>query len=295
MKTSNTLGIILAGGNGTRMGPLTKAISKQLLPIYDKPTIFYPLSILMLTGIKDVVIITRTEDQNSFNRLLGNGKTLGLNIKYVIQETPKGLPDAFICSANHIKKKNVALILGDNFFYGQGFTNRLKNSLKKNIGATIFLYPVKNPENFGIAELNKGKIKKISEKPKKSKSNLAITGLYFFNNDAVKISKSLKKSNRGELEITELIQKYQKKNKLRYELIGRGGAWLDTGSADQLLNASHFVSVVEERQGLKIACLEEISLNNNWITKKELKKRILLFRNSEYGAYLKKIFIECLK
>ena len=288
MKTNNTLGIILAGGNATRMGPLTKAVSKQLLPIYDKPTIFYPLSVLMLSGIKDILIITKIEDQNSFNKLLGDGKTLGLNIKYVIQKTPRGLPDSFICSEDYIKKKNVALILGDNFFYGQGFTNRLRNSIKKNIGATIFLYPVKNPENFGIAELNRGKIKNIYEKPKKSKSNLAITGLYFFSNEAVKISKSLKKSLRGELEITDLIKKYQNKNKLRYELIGRGGAWLDTGNADQLLDASHFVSTVEKRQGLKIACLEEISLNNDWITKKELKQRILLFKNSEYGEYLKK-------
>ena len=289
MKTNNTLGIILAGGNGTRMGPLTKAVSKQLLPIYDKPTIFYPLSVLMLSGIKDVLIITKTEDQNSFNKLLGDGKTLGLNIKYVIQETPRGLPDAFICSESYIKKKNIALILGDNFFYGQGFTNKLKSSLKKNIGATIFLYPVKNPENFGIAELHKGKIRNITEKPKKSKSNLAITGLYFFNNDAVKISKNLKKSERGELEITDLIIKYKKKNKLKYEFIGRGGAWLDTGNADQLLDACHFVSAVEKRQGLKIACLEEISLNNKWITKRELKKRISIFKNSEYGEYLKKI------
>jgi glucose-1-phosphate thymidylyltransferase len=242
----------------------------------------------MLSGIKDILIITKIEDQNSFNKLLGDGKTLGLNIKYVIQKTPRGLPDAFICSEDYIKKKNVALILGDNFFYGQGFTNRLRNSIKKNIGATIFLYPVKNPENFGIAELNRGKIKNIYEKPKKSKSNLAITGLYFFSNEAVKISKSLKKSLRGELEITDLIKKYQNKNKLRYELIGRGGAWLDTGNADQLLDASHFVSTVEKRQGLKIACLEEISLNNDWITKKELKQRILLFKNSEYGEYLKK-------
>jgi glucose-1-phosphate thymidylyltransferase len=292
MKTNNTLGIILAGGNATRMGPLTKAVSKQLLPIYDKPTIFYPLSVLMLSGIKDILIITKMEDQNSFNKLLGDGKTLGLNIKYVIQKIPHGLPDAFICSEDYIKKKNVALILGDNFFYGQGFTNRLRNSIKRNIGATIFLYPVKNPENFGIAELNKGKIKNIYEKPKKSKSNLAITGLYFFSNEAVKISKSLKKSLRGELEITDLIKKYQNKKKLRYELIGRGGAWLDTGNADQLLDASHFVSTVEKRQGMKIACLEEISLNNNWITKKELKERILLFKNSEYGEYLKKIQIK---
>lgn len=289
MKINDTLGIILAGGNGTRMGPLTSAVSKQLLPIYDKPTIFYPLSVLMLSGIKNILIIIKIEDQNSFNKLLGDGKTLGLNIKYIIQKTPRGLPDAFICSETYIKKKNVVLILGDNFFYGQGFTNRLKSSLKKNIGATIFLYPVKNPENFGIAELYNGKIRNIIEKPKKSKSNLAITGLYFFNNDAVQISKNLKKSERGELEITDLIMKYKKKNKLKFEFIGRGGAWLDTGNADQLLDASHFVSAVEKRQGLKIACLEEISLNNKWITKKELKERILIFKNSEYGEYLKKI------
>lgn len=289
MKINDTLGIILAGGNGTRMGPLTSAVSKQLLPIYDKPTIFYPLSVLMLSGIKNILIIIKIEDQNSFNKLLGDGKTLGLNIKYIIQKNPRGLPDAFICSESYIKKKNVVLILGDNFFYGQGFTNRLKSSLKKNIGATIFLYPVKNPENFGIAELYNGKIRNIIEKPKKSKSNLAITGLYFFNNDAVQISKNLKKSERGELEITDLIMEYKKKNKLKFEFIGRGGAWLDTGNADQLLDACHFVSAVEKRQGLKIACLEEISLNNKWITKKELKERILIFKNSEYGEYLKKI------
>lgn len=289
MKINDTLGIILAGGNGTRMGPLTSAVSKQLLPIYDKPTIFYPLSVLMLSGIKNILIIIKIEDQNSFNKLLGDGKTLGLNIKYIVQKTPRGLPDAFICSESYIKKKNVVLILGDNFFYGQGFTNRLKSSLKKNIGATIFLYPVKNPENFGIAELYNGKIRNIIEKPKKSKSNLAITGLYFFNNDAVQISKNLKKSERGELEITDLIMEYKKKNKLKFEFIGRGGAWLDTGNADQLLDACHFVSAVEKRQGLKIACLEEISLNNKWITKKELKERILIFKNSEYGEYLKKI------
>jgi glucose-1-phosphate thymidylyltransferase len=289
MKINDTLGIILAGGNGTRMGPLTSPVSKQLLPIYDKPTIFYPLSVLMLSGIKNILIIIKIEDQNSFNKLLGDGKTLGLNIKYIIQKNPRGLPDAFICSESYIKKKNVVLILGDNFFYGQGFTNRLKSSLKKNIGATIFLYPVKNPENFGIAELYNGKIRNIIEKPKKSKSNLAITGLYFFNNDAVQISKNLKKSERGELEITDLIMEYKKKNKLKFEFIGRGGAWLDTGNADQLLDACHFVSAVEKRQGLKIACLEEISLNNKWITKKELKERILIFKNSEYGEYLKKI------
>jgi glucose-1-phosphate thymidylyltransferase len=242
----------------------------------------------MLAGIRDILIITNKNEIGNFQKLLNDGDELGIKISFLEQEKPNGLPEAFIIGEEFIKKQSVALILGDNFFYGQGFTNRLRNSIKKNIGATIFLYPVKNPENFGIAELNRGKIKNIYEKPKKSKSNLAITGLYFFSNEAVKISKSLKKSLRGELEITDLIKKYQNKNKLRYELIGRGGAWLDTGNADQLLDASHFVSTVEKRQGLKIACLEEISLNNNWITKKELKQRILLFKNSEYGEYLKK-------
>jgi glucose-1-phosphate thymidylyltransferase len=271
-------GIILAGGNGTRLSPLTKVTNKQLLPLYDKPIIYYPLSILMLAGIKKILIITKPDETSIYKKLLGDGRRFGINLTYKEQNKPDGLPQAFLIGKNFIRKNGVALILGDNFFYGQGLALRLRQSLKKNRGSTIFLYPVKNPTQYGVVELDKmNKIKKISEKPKKTNSNLAITGLYLFNSKVVKLSEKLKPSKRHELEITDLIKSYRRNNSLKVEQIGRGGSWLDTGTAKDLFDASLFVSTIEKRQGLKIACLEEIAFRNKWITK-----------NSKYYSSFKK-------
>ena len=268
-------GIILAGGNGTRLSPLTKVTNKQLLPLYDKPIIYYPLSILMLAGIKKILIITKPDETIIYKKLLGDGRRFGITLTYKEQNKPEGLPQAFLIGKNFIKKNGVALILGDNFFYGQGLALRLRRSLKRNRGSTIFLYPVKNPSQYGVVELDKkNKIKKISEKPKKTKSNLAVTGLYFFDNDVVKLSKTLRPSKRKELEIIDLLQKYKNKNKLKAEFIGRGGTWLDTGSINDFYNTSNFVSTIESRQGLKIACLEEIAFKKNW--NNSLSKQIYL-------------------
>jgi glucose-1-phosphate thymidylyltransferase len=281
-------GIILAGGIGSRMSPLTKAVNKQLLPIYDKPLIYYPLSILMLSGIKDILIIVNKGQISQFFKILNDGSNLGIKITFLEQEKPGGLPEAFIIGKNFIGKNNVALILGDNFFYGQSLTKKLLNSTKLKRGARIFLYPVKNPNLYGVAMLKNNRIVKIIEKPKKTSSNLAVTGLYFFDNNVIKYSKLLKPSKRGELEITDLLNKYLKNNRLNVEFIGRGSTWLDTGSIEDFYNASNFVSAVENRQGLKIACLEEISLQKKWITKKNLLSAIRFYGNCAYAEYLKK-------
>ena len=283
-------GIILAGGHGTRMSPLTKAVNKQLLPIYDKPLIYYPLSILMLAGIKEILIIVNKGQLNQFKKILFHGKRFGVKITYAEQSTPKGLPDAFILGKKFIGKESVALILGDNFFYGQSLTKKLRYCVKLNSGCKILVHPVNKPQLYGVASLNKkNKITSLKEKPKNSKSNLAVTGLYFFDNKVIQYSESLKPSKRNELEIIDLLNKYKKKNKLSAEYLGRGGAWLDTGSIDDFYNTSSFVSSLENRQGLKIACLEEIALNYNWIGKKEINEAIKFYGKCIYSQYLKKI------
>ena len=284
-------GIILAGGKGTRMSPLTKAVNKQLLPIYDKPLIYYPLSILMLAKIKDILIIVNKGQLEQYKKLIPSGKNLGLKISFVEQNKPRGLPDAFILGEKFINKKNVAMILGDNFFYGQNLSSLLFKCAKLKNGAKIILHSVQNPEQFGVAKINNKskKILKIVEKPKKFISNNAITGLYFFDKNVVNYAKRLKPSKRGELEIIDLINQYKNKNKLTAEFIGRGGAWLDTGSISDYYKTSAFVQAVENRQGLKIACLEEISFLNGWIKKREIKNQIKFYGNCEYSNYLKKI------
>jgi glucose-1-phosphate thymidylyltransferase len=282
-------GIILAGGTGSRLSPLTKVTNKQLLPLYDKPLIFYPLSILMLAGIKDILIITNPNEDINFKKILGDGSNFGIKIQYLIQQKPNGLPEAFILGEKFINKQSVALILGDNFFYGQGFTKRLKQQTKVKLGSTIFAYQVKNFQDYGIIEVKNNKILNIKEKPIKSKSNLAITGLYFFDKKVVSFAKKLKLSKRKELEIVDLLKKYLKIKKLKVEFMGRGSAWLDTGSAESLFETSQFVSNIEKRQGLKIACLEEIALNNKWISKSVVKKQINFYGNCDYSKYLKKL------
>ena len=284
-------GIILAGGMGTRMSPLTKAVNKQLLPIYDKPLIYYPLSILMLAKIKDILIIVNKGQLNQYKKLLPSGKNLGIKISYQEQDKPRGLPDAFILGEKFINKSNVAMILGDNFFYGQNLSNLLINCTKINKGAKIILHNVQNPELFGVAKINSKnkKIIKIIEKPKKFISNNAITGLYFFDNNVVKYAKNLKPSKRGELEIIDLLNKYKIKNNLSAEYLGRGGAWLDTGSISDYYKTSNFVQAIENRQGLKIACLEEIALLNEWIGQKQIKSQIKFYGNCEYSNYLKNL------
>ena len=284
-------GIILAGGKGSRMSPLTKAVNKQLLPIYDKPLIFYPLSILMLANIKDILIIVNKGQLNQYKKILPNGKNLGIKITYLEQSKPRGLPDAFVIGEKFIGKQNVAMILGDNFFYGQNLSGLLSNCVKLKQGAKIVLHSVKNPEMFGVAKINpkNKKILKISEKPKKFISNYAITGLYFFDKKVIEYAKKLKPSKRGELEIIDLIDQYKKKHKLSAEFIGRGGAWLDTGSISDYYKTSAFVQAIENRQGFKIACLEEIALLNKWINKKDIIKSIQFYGNCEYSFYLKKL------
>ena len=280
-------GIILSGGTGSRMSPLTKAVNKQLLPIYDKPLIYYPLSVLMLAGIRDILIIVNKGQLGQFKKILPNGNNLGIKISYAEQKYPKGLPDAFRIGKNFIGNSSVALILGDNFFYGESFTKKLKECVKLNRGATIILHPVGNPSSYGVAKINKkNKITKIVEKPKKFISNLAVTGLYFFDNKVVNYSKNLKPSKRNEIEIIDLLNKYKNTNKLSAEFLGRGGAWLDTGSIKDFYNTSAFVSALEKRQGLKIACLEEIALNNKWITKKNILKAIKFYGKCNYSQYL---------
>ena len=283
-------GIILAGGKGTRMSPLTKAVNKQLLPIYDKPLIFYPLSILMLAKIKNVLIIVNKGQLDQYKKILPNGDRLGIKITYLEQEQPRGLPEAFIIGERFIGKDNVAMILGDNFFYGQSLSKLLLKNTKLNKGARIILHKVLKPELFGVAKINsKNKILNIKEKPKKFFSDLAITGLYFFDNNVIKYAKKLKPSKRGEIEIVDLLNFYKSKNQLFADLIGRGGAWLDTGSMEDFYKTSNFVSAIENRQGLKIACLEEIAFNNNWINKKQIAQSIKFYGNCEYSKYLSKL------
>jgi len=283
-------GIILAGGKGTRMSPLTKAVNKQLLPIYDKPLIFYPLSILMLAKIKDILIIVNKGQLNQYKKIIPNGNNLGIKITYKEQATPKGLPDAFILGEEFIGKNNVALILGDNFFYGQNLSTNLINSAKLRKGAKVLLHKVTKPELFGVAKINnQNKIISIKEKPKKYLSDFAITGLYFFDNKVVKYAKKLKPSKRGEIEIVDLLNKYKKTGNLYADFLGRGGAWLDTGSMEDYYKTSAFVQAVEDRQGLKIACLEEIALLNKWIGEKEIKNAIQFYGNCGYSKYLAKL------
>ena len=283
-------GIILAGGKGTRMSPLTKAVNKQLLPIYDKPLIFYPLSILMLANIKDILITVNKGQLNQYKKIIPNGNNLGIKITYLEQHKPRGLPDAFVIGEKFIGKENVAMILGDNFFYGQNLTSKLLENTKLKKGARVVLHKVPRPEFFGVAKINKhNKIISIKEKPKKYISDLAITGLYFFDNNVIKFSKKLKPSKRGEVEIVDLLNLYKLKKQLTADLIGRGGAWLDTGSIEDFYKTSAFVSAIENRQGFKIACLEEISLNKKWINKKQINDSIKFYGNCEYSNYLKKL------
>ena len=283
-------GIILAGGKGTRMSPLTKAVNKQLLPIYDKPLIFYPLSILMLANIKDILIIVNKGQLNQYKKIIPNGDNLGIKINYLEQDKPRGLPDAFVIGEKFIGKENVAMILGDNFFYGQNLTKKLLENTKLKKGARVVLHKVPKPELFGVAKINKqNKIISIKEKPKKYISDLAITGLYFFDNKVIKFAKGLKPSKRGEVEIVDLLNCYKSKKQLTADLIGRGGAWLDTGSIEDFYKTSAFVSAIENRQGFKIACLEEIAFNSKWINKNHIKKAINFYGNCEYSKYLRKL------
>ena len=283
-------GIILAGGKGTRMSPLTIPVNKQLLPLYDKPLIFYPLSVLMLAGIRKVLIIVNKGQLNQFRKILPEKNNLGISIEYKEQLKPGGLPQAFTIGEKFIGKDNIALILGDNFFYGQSLTKILRKNINLKSGAKVFIHPVKNPNLYGVATLNNNKkIISLIEKPKKTKSNYAVTGLYFFDNKVIELTKKLKPSKRGELEIIDLLNSYKRKNKLKAEFIGRGGSWLDTGSVKDFYDASNFISAIENRQGLKIACLEEIALNNNWINKNQLKKAINFYGKSDYSKYLESL------
>jgi len=283
-------GIILAGGSGTRLYPITKGVSKQLIPIYDKPMIYYPLSVLMLAGIREILIISTCEDLPNYKKLLGDGIDLGMNFQYIVQPSPDGLAQAFILGEEFIADDNVALILGDNIYYGQGFTSLLKNVSLQKEGATIFGYQVKDPERFGVVEFDENKKAiSIEEKPIKPKSNFAVTGLYFYDNEVIKIAKNVKPSSRGELEITSINDEYLKRNQLKVELLGRGFAWLDTGTHDSLMEASNFVQTVEKRQGYKVACIEEISFRNNWISKEQLINLAQPLKKTGYGQYLLEI------
>ena len=283
-------GIVLAGGSGTRLYPITEGVSKQLLPIYDKPMIFYPISVLMLAGIKDILIISTPEDINGYKRLLKDGRQFGINIQYEIQPTPDGLAQAFIIGEEFIGDDSVCLALGDNIFYGQGFSPKLQNSANRLRGATVFGYQVKDPERFGVVEFD-DEMKAISleEKPLVPKSNYAVTGLYFYDNDVINIAKSIKPSNRGELEITCINNAYLERGDLNVEVLGRGFAWLDTGTHDSLIEASQFVQTIEHRQGFKIACLEEIAFNQGWLNEEELLLASIKFKKTSYGAYLGKL------
>ena len=283
----NTKGIILAGGSGTRLYPITKGISKQLLPIYDKPMIYYPLSVLMLAGIREVLIITTPEDVESFRRLLGDGSLFGIELTYAIQPSPDGLAQAFIIGEDFIGQSNICLVLGDNIFYGQGFTPMLKQAIARQQGATVFGYQVKDPERFGVVEFDQNKCAiSLEEKPKHPKSNFAVTGLYFYDNDVIQIAKQVKPSERGELEITTVNQMYLERGDLNVELLGRGFAWLDTGTHESLLEAAQFVETIEKRQGYKVACLEEIAFNNGWLSAEQILEIGQSMSKNDYGQYL---------
>ena len=285
--SNQTKGIILAGGSGTRLYPITKGVSKQLLPIYDKPMVYYPLSVLMLAGIQDVLIITTPEDLNSFKRLLGNGSQFGIRLEYAIQPSPDGLAQAFIIGEKFIGDSNVCLVLGDNIFYGQGFTPMLTQAVGRAKGATVFGYQVKDPERFGVVEFDEQKRAiSLEEKPKQPKSHFAVTGLYFYDNDVIQIAKQVKPSERDELEITTVNQMYLERGDLNVELLGRGFAWLDTGTHESLLEAGLFVETIEKRQGYKIACLEEIALNNGWLSKEQVLDIGQSMSKNDYGQYL---------
>ena len=283
-------GIILAGGSGTRLYPVTKAISKQLMPVYDKPMIYYPLSVLMLAGINDILIITTPEDNESFKRLLGNGSEWGIKLSYAVQPSPDGLAQAFIIGEEFIGDDNVALILGDNIFYGQGFGKILTDTVAKLNGATVFGYRVNDPERFGVVEMNKDNLAiSIEEKPTKPKGNIAVTGLYFYDNRVVEIAKNVKPSHRGELEITSVNQAYLELEALNVQVLGRGYAWLDTGTHDAMMEAAQFVEIIERRQGYKISCLEEIAWRQNWITTKQVQQKADELKKNGYGEYLNRL------
>ncbi len=283
----NTKGIILAGGSGTRLYPITKGVSKQLLPIYDKPMVYYPLSVLMLAGIQDILIISTPDDIEGFKRLLGDGSQFGIRLEYAIQPSPDGLAQAFIIGEDFIGRSNVCLVLGDNIFYGQGFTPMLRQAVARQKGATVFGYQVKDPERFGVVEFDDQKCAiSLEEKPEKPKSNFAVTGLYFYDNDVVEIAKKVTPSSRGELEITTVNQMYLNRGDLNVELLGRGFAWLDTGTHSSLLEAAQFVETIEKRQGYKVACLEEIALNNGWLSKEQVMNIGQSISKNNYGQYL---------
>lgn len=289
---SDYKGIVLAGGTGSRLHPITLGSSKQLLPIYDKPMIYYPISVLMLSGIRDILVITTKEDLPSYERLMGDGSQFGINLSYSIQAHPDGIAQAFIIGEDFIGNSKVALILGDNIFYGQHFSDKLMSAIDRKHGATVFAYHVENPEAFGVVHFDdSGQVLSIEEKPAKPRSNYAITGLYFYNNDVVQIAKGIKPSSRGEYEITDINLAYQAKNELNVELLGRGFAWLDTGTHNALLEAGQFVQTVEHRQGLKIACLEEIGFNQGWLSVEGVIKQARAFAKTDYGQYLSRVAV----
>jgi len=286
----NYKGIVLAGGSGTRLHPITKGVSKQLLPIYDKPMIYYPISVLMLAGINEILVISTPDDIESYQRLLGKGTDFGLSIKYAVQPSPDGLAQAFLIGEEFIGDSNVALVLGDNIFYGQNFSNNLKRATAKSKGATVFGYQVKDPERFGVVAFDaEGNVLSIEEKPSAPKSNYAVTGLYFYDNEVLQIARSIRPSQRGELEITDVNNEYQSRDQLSVELLGRGFAWLDTGTHDSLMEAGQFVQTVEHRQGLKVACLEEIAFSKGWLSKPDLLRQAEKLKKTSYGEYLFKV------
>ena len=286
-------GIVLAGGAGTRLHPVTLGVSKQLLPVYDKPMIYYPLSVLMLAGIRDILVITTPKDQDQYRRLLGDGGQFGIRLQYAVQPKPEGLAQAFLIGEEFIGNDGVCLILGDNIFFGQGFTPVLKKAARRKQGATVFAYQVKDPKHFGVIEFDdKRRVLSVEEKPRKPKSHYAVTGLYFYDSKIVEIARSVKPSKRGELEITSVNQAYLQQGALHVQLLGRGFAWLDTGTHESLLAAAHFVETIQERQGFKVACLEEISFNQKWIDRDALAKRAKALDKTEYGRYLRDLLAE---